>query len=373
MLLVNWTNQVAIHQSALMRGIVEMGWDATLVAHEPASNDRLAMGWTIPEMGKVKTVLKPDQYAIDALLENEPQSTVHIFGAALQYPWGWYALSKATFLGCRIGIMSEASDPDGWKALLRWVKHRAIAATFGRRMQFLLAMGELGVRWFRLCGHAMYKIFPFGYFVEPPQWRIDTGPAYMERSLSFHVLFCGQLIPRKRVDLLIHAMSLLHSDSTQLTIIGDGPERVRLERLASELGIAQVINWRGALPNQEARKVIENVDLLILPSHYDGWGAVVNEALMAGTPVICTDHCGASDLVRESWRGEVIPRNDSKALAAAIRRRIEQGPLTEKQRERIQNWSKCITGKAAAQYLQSVLDYVYGEAMRPTPPWRSAA
>jgi glycosyltransferase involved in cell wall biosynthesis len=370
---VNWTNQLAIHQSALMRAVVEIGWEATIVVSEPVSPDRLAMGWIAPNFGEVGILMNPDRRAVDALLQMDPERTVHMFGAALGYPWGRYALYRAARLGRCMGIMSEASDPDGWKAPLRWVKHTAIATVFGQRIQFVLAMGELGVWWFRHCGYPTEKVFPFGYFVERPPERIDTSSEDTTRKSAFHILYIGQLVRRKRVDLLMRALGMLPPGSVELTVVGDGPERTRLQTLATKLGVAQATNWLGALPHQDVRKVMIGTDLLVLPSRFDGWGAAVNEALMAGTPVICSDHCGAADLVRETWRGEVVHRNDPDVLAAAIRRRLEEGPVTNQMRERIRTWAECITGESAAQYLRSVSDHIYGSGVRPTPPWYRTA
>ena len=52
----------------------------------------------------------------------------------------------------------------------------------------------------------------------------------------------------------------------------------------------------------------------MLPSRFDGWGAVVNEALMVGTPVICSDRCGASDLIENGRNGYVFEAGNARAL-----------------------------------------------------------
>lgn len=367
---ISWTDQIAIHQSALMRGIVGIGGQATFVVQEPISHGRIAMGWLVPDLSGVKAVVRPDRSTVDCLLAHEPHNTVHVFGAALKYPWGWHALCRAARMRCRIGLMSESCDPDGWQAPLRWMKHTAIAMTLGQRAQFVLAMGQLGIRWFRRCGYPGHRLFPFGYFVERVCLRKATSSRFFRHSAVFRLAYCGQLIERKRVNLLVHALSRVHIDCMELSIIGDGPRRAELQGIASELGVAGRINWQGSLPNTDARHMMESMDLLALPSRFDGWGAVVNEALMAGIPVVSTDHCGASDLLQEEWLGDVVPRSDVGALTAAIERRAARGPLSVGQRGRIREWSTCITGSVAAQYLLGVLAHVYDERERPIAPWR---
>ncbi len=366
---VNWTNQLAIHQSALMRGIVRLGWRATMVVDEEVSPDRRALGWDTPDFGGVNIVVRPQREEIERILGEDPEHTIHAFGAALEYPWGRYALRKAAQSKCKMGLMSEASDPDGWKGPLRWLKHSVRRMLFGERMQFVLAMGQMGVRWFTKCGYPMEKVFPFGYFVE----QFNVPPMSYEKNEQprlFHIVCVAALIPRKRVDLLIRALGRLPSGRAHLIIVGDGTERARLEKIAGLEGVAQAISWCGALPNQQVRQIISESDLLVLPSRYDGWGAVVNEALMAGTPVICTDHCGAKDLLGEEWRGEVVPRNNLDALVSAIARRLEQGSVSQNLRARIRDWSGCITGSSAAAYLQVVFEHVYNGKDKPIPPWQ---
>jgi len=365
--LVNWTNQLAIHQSALMRGLVKLGWKATMVVAEDVSDDRRMIGWGAANFSGVNIVINPTRSQINNLLK-EDQYTIHVFGAAVGYPWGRYALYRASQMRCRIGLMMEAADTDGWKAPFRYIKYSLLQTLLAKRLEFVLAMGALGVRWFKKCGFPSEKIFPFAYIVENSDSQISTL-VRVDPKRYFHILFVGQLISRKRVDLLIKSIAHISEDNLRLSIIGDGPERERLKGLAARLGVWSRISWWGALPNVKVRDILTTADLLVLPSRFDGWGAVVNEALMAGTPVICTDHCGAADLLREKWRGEVVPRNNLPELISAIRRRLSQGSLQDKQREKIKNWATCISGKSAATYLDSIFAHVYQGKPRPTPPW----
>ena len=113
------------------------------------------------------------------------------------------------------------------------------------------------------------------------------------------LIFVGQLIPRKRLDRLLRALAAVRSTDWVFRIIGDGSERRSLEKLALELNLLRRITFTGALDNGAVRNELANADLFVLPSRWDGWGAVVNEALMSGTPVICSSYCGAADLISE--------------------------------------------------------------------------
>lgn len=361
---VNWTNQLAIHQSAMTRAMCEIGWDVTIVAAEAISPDRRAMGWQVPDFGNAKIVLAPSLRDVDIILAIKPEKAIHLFGAALGYYWGQYALFRASRLNLKIGMMSEASDPDGWKAPFRWIKHTLRHILFGCKVQFVLGMGQLGVTWFKRCGYPDYKLFPFMYVVEHVADEFTC-----QEDRPFTVLYTGQLIPRKRVDLLVQAFATLPEHAAQLIIVGDGPERGRLQQLSSQLGIQKRILWKGTLSYLDVRAWMRRADVLVLPSRFDGWGAVVSEALLCGTPVICTDYCGAADLIGKSWRGEIVPRNSVAALAQALQKRLEIGPVNNELRKRIKDWAKCISGSSAANYLDAVFDHVYEMAERPVPPW----
>src|SRR5437870_11248743 len=79
---------------------------------------------------------------------------------------------------------------------------------------------------------------------------------------------------------------------------------------------------------------MDSADLLVLPSRYDGWGAVINEALMSGIPAICSDNCGAADLVRSSVQlGAVFRAGSAIDLARVLGTWIRRGPLSERRTE----------------------------------------
>lgn len=365
--IVNWTNELAIHQSSLMRGLAELGTEVTVVAEQPVSADRRRLGWDAPDFGQASLVIKPTPQQVERLLQQK--GACHIFGSGLDFSWGRRAAQEATRRQLPVGLMSEAADPDGWKGIARWAKHTMRRVRMGKGVDFILGMGSLGVEWFRRCGYPDLKILPFGYFVEPAHTE-RTASRY-PRTDSFQIIYIGNLTPRKRVDHLLKAFAGLQRKEVMVDIVGDGEERTALQDLAKRLSISQQVRWHGALPNQRSREMLLDADLLVLPSRFDGWGAVVNEALMAGTPVVCTDRCGAADLVTEEWRGYVIPRNDIPALADALQRRANRGAVSDSDRRRIQNWSARIRGERGVQYLQQVLDHIYAHAPRPCPPWKA--
>ena len=112
-------------------------------------------------------------------------------------------------------------------------------------------------------------------------------------------------------------------------------------------------------------------DLLVLPSRFDGWGAVVNEALSVGTPVLCSDTCGAADLLAAPDYGTAFRSGDASSLAAALRRIVANGPIRHDRRRRIMAHALSFSADAVARYFLDVVASGIQPLGHPTPPWRA--
>jgi glycosyltransferase involved in cell wall biosynthesis len=238
---------------------------------------------------------------------------------------------------------------------------------FARSIDFVLAMGIQGVDWFAKCGYPSDRLFPFAYVTE----RIEGFTSRASQSGPPSLIYVGQFIPRKGLDILLKALGNLRKLDWELTLVGSGPMEEKCRRMIFEHGLSERVRFLGPLKNLAARLEICRSDLLLLPSRYDGWGAVVNEALMAGVPAICSDHCGARDLLQASWRGEVFAAGSVPSLRKVLARWINAG-RTDVVARRIWNWSSLIEGKSLAAYFLSILNFVYANDERPVPPWLRA-
>src|SRR5690606_8206744 len=142
----------------------------------------------------------------------------------------------------------------------------------------------------------------------------------------FRLGFVGQMIRRKRVDLLIEALA--HSSSRRncrLECVGTGVEESTLQTMAHEFLGPGAAEFRGAQPFDEVKRTIDSLDCLVLPSDFDGWGAVVSEALIRGVPVIASDACGAIAALIHSNAGQVFQAGNASSLSAAIDRQVAKG------------------------------------------------
>jgi glycosyltransferase involved in cell wall biosynthesis len=140
------------------------------------------------------------------------------------------------------------------------------------------------------------------------------------REITF--FFCGQMIARKGVDLLLAAFAQL--DCGRLLLVGREAE---LPELLARLptSVRERIEYAGFQPPEELPRFFARADVFVLPSRHDGWGVVVNQALGAGLPILCSDRVGAGiDLVEPEINGLRFPADDTAALTAAMQRCIDE-------------------------------------------------
>jgi glycosyltransferase involved in cell wall biosynthesis len=128
------------------------------------------------------------------------------------------------------------------------------------------------------------------------------------------------MIPRKGVDLLLQAFDCLLQKGldARLLLVGREAELPQmLETLPKKT--QEKIEYAGFQAPEDLPHFFHQADLFVLPSRYDGWGVVVNQAVGAGLPVICSDAVGAArDLVEPNHNGLIFSAGDVKALTDSL-------------------------------------------------------
>lgn len=153
-----------------------------------------------------------------------------------------------------------------------------------------------------------------------------AGHAWLTRRDRPVILAAGRLRPQKDFATLLMAFARLRARSAlRLVILGEGPERARLEALAHDLGIADDVLMPGFIANPFPW--LAAADVFVLSSAFEGAPNVLVEALACGTPVVATDcPSGPREILAGGRHGELVPVGDPAAMAEAVARTLAERP-----------------------------------------------
>jgi glycosyltransferase involved in cell wall biosynthesis len=211
-----------------------------------------------------------------------------------------------------------------WKKKLK----RAVIARVLPLVSGCFGCGRYGVEYWKHYGADPESIFVSPY--EPDYALIQNLPeAYVDEVARNHqfdvhrrrMLFSGRMISEKRPDLLVDSFIQLAAERPEwdLVMLGDGPMKTALEaRVPAEL--ADRVNWLPFSNNQqEVSALYRACDMLVLPSDYEPWALVINEAVASDMAVVATHVVGAAvEMVVDGENGRLIPPGDQHALREAL-------------------------------------------------------
>ncbi len=180
------------------------------------------------------------------------------------------------------------------------------------------------------------------------------------------ILSVAALIPNKGIEILIRALQILLAQKEEknccLVIIGEGPLRAELEKLATTLYVEKHVRFVGAVPHGELYRWYNAADVFCLASSREGWPNVVTEALACGTPVVATDVGGIPEIICSPEIGLIVKRHEREiadALAIALKK-----PW---QRESIVTYARARTWEQVARSLHDVFTSVVNTRRKSLP------
>jgi glycosyltransferase involved in cell wall biosynthesis len=182
-----------------------------------------------------------------------------------------------------------------------------------RRTDSLITPSEYLARTVANWGVAARNIFIIYNAVEIPSAAHSAVPL----TTRFKIVTVGRLVPWKNIDHLIEA--LLAIEDAGLVIVGDGPERNRLESITRANNLNDRVYFAGQRSKEETFGLMAACDLFVLNSTYEGFPHVVLEAMCAGLPVVATAVGGTPELVRDGVNGLLISANANGLLSKTLR------------------------------------------------------
>jgi glycosyltransferase involved in cell wall biosynthesis len=189
-----------------------------------------------------------------------------------------------------------------------------------------------------LCPSAYLRDIAIGWGLDPRRITVlpNPAPALPELPPREHarvalgldaplLAFAGRLTAQK--DLGVALEALAEVPDARLAILGDGPERKRLEQRVGELGLNGRVRFLGSGRRDDVLRLFRAADAAVLSSHWENLPYAVVEALAVGTPVVATAVGGVPEVVRDGENGLLVPPRDPRALSRALGRLVADASL----------------------------------------------
>ena len=323
-----YTNSISPHQLPLARELVKtLGADSYRYVHmEELSHGRAELGWKVEHE---PWLLKHDAEEAkewlrdaDVVMMQHPrdwdlfEDRLKRGKACLYASERWF---KPISLVGKIKSGSCALEADG-RLRMMFPAYRRMARRFVELAREydnfkVLSVGVWAKRDFLWLGLPEDRLVDWGYFVERSLVGTRQSPVDGGRM---RILWVGRMIGWKRVDTLVRAFAAAaKTRDMALTLVGSGPERKPLGRLAKRLGVEGRVKFIPNVPIDEVRTLMRQNDVYVLSSDgQEGWGAALSEALAEGMEVLGTLEAGSSATILPAER--LYHAGDYNALAEKI-------------------------------------------------------
>lgn len=365
MRIVFWQNCLSPHQLPYICHLMDDDRvdEVIIVAEEEISAERKRMGWQLGDycgIERCKLYIKPDDGVIYRLLEEKQDESVHLFSGIHSFPYIFKCLKMSLSYKIKRGIITEIPYTYAWgckngKPLwLHRIRFFLQDKKYAKKMDYVFAMGKKATRYFQSV-HKGWNVFPFIYCTT------SGNESYYETEFGMmKVLFVGSLNRRKSPELISYSLAACirrnNDFKIHVTYIGDGEKRAEINRIIKKNHIETFVTFAGFQHQNKILSWMVKNDILILPSIHDGWGAVVNEALHAGMYVICSDACGASDLLEDKRIGQKFQAGNVQQLTDILEWCNKYINEIRANRDIRRQWAEeHISGKVVAKYMVDCL------------------
>ena len=307
------TNYMTHHQKPFCDAMFEaLGKDFTLIETEKMEAERVKMGWQSERLPYVIRAWETESSQAESALQN---AEAVILGAC---PEKWYhaaaqSNAKIVFLyGERIfkkgGYQRFGPGARRYREKIRRMaqaKNTYMLCASAYLANDLAQLGLLKGRWLK-----------WGYF--PPETEYPEPEAVIAAKRPASILWAGRMIDWKHPEDALHLAEQLKKDGVSFTLdfAGDGAMREQIERAILEKGLGDCVQVLGFMPPEDVRRRMEAADIYLVTSdRFEGWGAVLNEAMNAGCAVVASREIGAAPfLIQDGENGRLYNRKKKNDL-----------------------------------------------------------
>jgi glycosyltransferase involved in cell wall biosynthesis len=326
---------------------VEVAWDISVLDGYPWIH--IPNRSPVPGLGRFFGLFNP---GIWGLIRKSQFDAVILPGYF--YCTAWIAIAAAKWSGTPILFVTDSHSLRSWNAQSPWklrFKRWLVRRIFSLGSAIMVSSSG-GVEYLKSLGFSREHIFLVPTSVDNDWWtgqasKVDRNAmraTWIIPADGTVTLFCAKLQRWKGPLELLEAFACANVPNSYLVFAGDGAERANLERRAAELGLTDRVRFLGFVNQSQLPSVYCAADLFVLPSLFEPFGLVVNEAMLCGLPVAVSDRVGAKfDLVLQDENGYVFPAGNVDALAAILREILpdagKRARMGVAARRRMETWS----------------------------------
>ena len=299
----------------------------------------------------------------------EHKEDIHIFNGYKSASSVYLDQLLAFYPQAKTIVWAERPCPK-WKNQFPWkFYHAYYALKYKNKVSALLPLGEQGVEKYISYGWKKEKIFKFLY---SPVMNENLPASNTSESEIIRFIFLGRFSAGpKGTDILLKAFPYLKPKNCQITLVG-GYGDLKDETLRFIEQNAPITKFGGTWPIIKACDNLNNFDVCIVPSRYEGWNVTINEALMSGIGCIASDECVSQELIEYSGAGKIVKACNPKALAAAMDEVMEKPSLIQQWKQKASAYRVKISNDSNAAYFIEILNYLFvknKQGVRPEVPW----
>lgn len=368
--LVFWMNMISPLQ---MPYIEELVCDSRVLevivnASEEISSARQQLGWNERALSEnLRININPSEVLVEKIFGEKKEISLHFFSGIRGFEFVYKVFLMSLKFSLRRGIITEMpltfykGCKNGRPLFLHKLRFYMQDYKYIKDIEYIYTIGSECYDYYSSL-NKHWKVIPFVYCTDLPDFTNIQGS-----SDKLQFIFVGNMTTRKNPFIILKAIERLNEqfeDKFEMKFIGQGELDIKLKNYSFTKNLSNV-SYLGVQKRSSINSFLKESDILILPSKHDGWGAVINEALLLGCHVICSDKCGAKDLVDNS-NGIVFSEGSVNELERAMLTMINNVDKIRSNRENVRIRSiRGFSPKVVSKYF---LDSI--ETREVTLPWK---
>lgn len=339
------------------------------------SHERLSNGWELPDYKKANIVILSSLNDIErGKIERFVFSTntIHIFNGFKSKTRVYLLKAIKNLKLDKIIVWSERPNLKGnvveklFRKIYFQLNYRYLHYKYANHVRAFLPLGKLGALNYSQLGWKNINMFTFMY--DPLSVKVNKINNKKEGNIKFIYLgrFCNKT---KALGDLLSAYELIENKECSLTLVGGyGPD---LEQTIIWINKEETACFDGKWKSNEIIEKLSAYDVMIIPSKYDGWNVVVNEAIRAGIGVIVSDQAVSHELIEASGAGLVFKAGNINDLKSKLEYAIENPNKVSTWKRKAIEYMPKISSEVVARYFIDIINYTFYDknTERPIPPW----